>query len=137
MKLQSIIHHPEKFVSKSFRETLETTNSGLVWMSFISDCSHNFSNYESRLNIEYMHFDKLNVTPSGEQFSEQHCSMPLPYIFNAKQLNIKHLSYTLGKWFGIKPQIFKENPLKLKNITLFLNFNKYIYHKPNKIFVLF
>ena len=59
MKLNSVIRHPEKFVSKSFTETLETTNSGLVWMSLMSHYAHIFSNYESRLNIEYM--------PSGEQ----------------------------------------------------------------------
>jgi hypothetical protein len=74
MKLQSVIHHPEKFVSKSFSETLETTNSGLVWMSFRSHYAHNFSNYESILNIEYM--------PSGEQFSEQRDIWATPYKFN-------------------------------------------------------
>ncbi len=38
----SIIHHPDKFVSKSFNKTLETTNSELYWMPFRSQYSHNF-----------------------------------------------------------------------------------------------
>ncbi len=71
MKFQRAIPHPEKFVSESFSETLETTNSGLVWMSSRSHYAHIFSNYESRLNIEYM--------PSGELFAEQRNSWGTPY----------------------------------------------------------
>jgi len=33
-------------------------------------------------HLEYMHFDKLNVPPSGEQFSEQRDSWSTPYKFN-------------------------------------------------------
>jgi hypothetical protein len=50
MKLQPVIHHPEKFVSKSFTETLETTNSGLVWMPFRSHYFYNFPTLKSARN---------------------------------------------------------------------------------------
>ncbi|MDD2344762.1 MAG: JAB-like toxin 1 domain-containing protein [Bacteroidales bacterium] len=37
---------------------------------------------DARLNIEYMHFDKFNLPPSGEQFSEQRDNWSTPYKFN-------------------------------------------------------
>jgi RHS repeat-associated protein len=111
MKLQPVIHHPEKFVSKSFTETLETTNSGLVWMPLMSHYAHNFSNYESRLNIGYM--------PSGEQpaisadkFSEQRDIWATPYKFNGKELDAetglyyygaRYYTPEIGIWLSVDP----------------------------------
>ncbi|MDY0217648.1 MAG: RHS repeat-associated core domain-containing protein [Bacteroidales bacterium] len=101
MKLQAVINHPEKFVSKSFNETLETTNSGLVWILSKSQYSHNLKNYESRLNIEYM--------PTGEQFSEQRDFWATPYKFNSKELDAETGLYYYGARY-YTPEIGIEYP---------------------------
>ncbi|MDY0216949.1 MAG: RHS repeat-associated core domain-containing protein [Bacteroidales bacterium] len=64
------------------------------------------------IHVEYMHFDKFNLPPTGEQFSEQRDWWSTPYKFNGKELDsetnlyyygARYYTPEIGIWLSVDP----------------------------------